>query len=153
MEKIINIILVFIFVMTLTGCKNNYPELDSDAIGFKIESFIDEEDDEALYSTFTYNDRTYMSYGTHNRSIKESDLDKCIGYIIQDENASSIVDLSNKDIRVYTLTDDKDNNFLMVYYIKTNWMNPIIFYRAIDTKDETINIPEYIDSLDYNYWK
>ena len=32
-------------------------------------------------------------------------------------------------------------------------MNPQSFYRAIDTRDKDIDIPKYIDDLDYNYWK
>ena len=32
-------------------------------------------------------------------------------------------------------------------------MNQPSFYRAIDTKNKDINIPKFIDSLDYNYWK
>ena len=72
--------------------------------------------------------------------------------IIQDENSSSVEDENNKDTRIYTLTDDKEHNFLMEYYIGTNLMNPQTFYRAIDTKDKDINIPIFIESLKYNYW-
>ncbi len=32
-------------------------------------------------------------------------------------------------------------------------MNQPDFYRAIDTKNKKINTPNYIESLEYNYWK
>ena len=61
-----------------------------------------------------------------------------------DENSSSVVDKNNKDTRIYTLTDDKENNFLMEYYIENDLMNSQLFYRAIDTRDKIITIPRYI---------
>ena len=62
-----------------------------------------------------------------------------------DENSSSVVDKNNKDTRIYTLTDDKENNFLMEYYIGNDLMNSQLFYRAIDTRDKIITIPRYIN--------
>ncbi len=41
----------------------------------------------------------------------------------------------------------------MEYYIKTNLMNPQFFYRAIDTGEKEINIPNFIKNLGYNYQK
>ena len=94
-----------------------------------------------------------MNYGTTNGLPEEKDINKCIGYIIQNENSSSIVDENNKDTRVYTLIEDKDENFLMVYYISTPFMNQPEIYRAIDTKGKDISIPSYIIFFDYNkYW-
>lgn len=157
MKKIIlGILLIGVGVVVLVsiGCGIKYPDLESDAIGFKVSSYIDENDpDDAGYLTIEYNCRTYMPYGTLKGTLKEKDIEKCVGYIIQDENSSSIPDKNNKDTRIYTLTDDEDNNFLMEYYIKTDLMNPQTFYRAIDTKGKDIDIPSYIDDLNYNYWK
>ena len=150
MNKISGIILLVALLFGLTGCGVKYPELEKDAIGFQTVSYIDENDDNAGYLMIKYNGRTYIPYGTLKGIIKEKDIDKCIGYIIQDENNSSVVDKDNKDTRIYTLTDDKDNNFLMEYYIGTSLMNQPIFYRAIDTKGKNINIPRYIGDSNYN---
>lgn len=152
-KKILGILLLVTLMCILTGCGVKYPELEKDAIGFKTNSYIDENDDNAGYLTIEYNGRIYMPYGTLKETLKEKYIEKCIGYIIQNENNSSVIDINNKNTRIYTLSDDKDNNFLMEHYIGTDLMNPQSFYRAIDTRDKDIDIPEYIDDLDYNYWK
>ncbi len=59
---------------------------------------------------------------------------------------------NDKDTRVYTLANDKDENFLMVYYIGESLMNQLDFYRVLDTKDKNIEIPNFIDKEDYEYW-
>ena len=130
-----------------------YPELEKDAIAFHTSIYIDKNNDNASYLIFEYNGRTYMPYGELKGVLKSNDIDKCIGYIIQDENSSSIVDKNNKDTKIYTLTEDRENNFLMEYYIGTSLMNQPIFYRAIDTKGKDINIPKIIDDTNHNYWK
>ena len=152
-KKILGILLIGVLVFSIIGCGIKYPDLEKNAIGFQTSSYTDENDDNASYLTIEYNGRTYMPYGSLKGTLKEKNIDKCIGYIIKDENSSSVVDKINKDTRIYTLTDDKENNFLLEYYIGTNLMNQPSFYRAIDTKDNNINIPKYIDNLDYNYWK
>ena len=152
-KKILGFLLMGVLVLSLTGCGIKYPDLEKDAIGFQTGNYIDENDDGSEYLTIEYNGRTYMPYGTLKGSLKEKDIDKCIGYIIQNENSSSIIDKDNKDNRIYKFIDDKENNFLMEYYIGTDLMDQPSFYRAIDTKNNDINIPKFIDSLDYNYWK
>lgn len=149
-NKLIGILLL---IVLLTGCGMKYPKLEKDAIAFKTSSYVDENDDGASYLIFEYNGRTYMPYSGLKGTLKSRDLDKCIGYIIQDENSSSVVDKDNKDTRIYTLTEDKENNFLMEYYIGTTEMNQPIFYRAMDTKGKNINIPKIIDDTEHNYWK
>lgn len=154
MKKILTVIIILtVIVFGLSGCGMKYPELEKDAIAFQTRRFVDENDDDASYLIFDYNGRTYLPYSTQNGFLKSSDLDKCIGYIIQDKLSSSIVDKDNKDTRIYTLTEDKENNFLMEYYIGTTLMNQPTFFRAIDTKGKNINIPKIISDTDYNYWK
>jgi hypothetical protein len=144
-------LVILLFCLLLVACTLVLPDLENGAIGFNTSSYIDESDGTG-YLTFEYNGRVYLPYGIQNGKLKTKDIDKCIGYIIQDENSSSVVDLDNKDTRIYTLTIDKENNFLMEYYIGTTLMNPKMFYRAMDTKGKDINIPNYIDTQDYNYW-
>ena len=135
-------LLIISLVLLLTVCGLKYPELESDAISFIPSSFIDENDDDAAYRTIEYKDRIYMPYGTIKKTVRSSDIDKCIGYIEED-----------KDTRIYTLKADENNNFLMEYYIGTTLMNQPVFYRAVDTNGVDIDVPKYILSLDYNYWR
>ena len=151
-KKLFGIILLGVLVPGLAGCEVNYPELKDDAIAFDMGEYIDEGNDNAGYGTIVYNGRTYMPYGTIKNSIKSKDIKECIGYIIQNENSSSIVDLDDKDTRVYTLAEDHNENYLMIYYIGTALMNQPDFWRAVDTKSSEIDTPNYIGSSDYGFW-
>ena len=139
--------LVLVTILTRT----NYPELKENAISFIMGEYKSDIDD-TLYGSLNYNDRIYIPYGTLKGQIKTKDIKNCIGYIVQDENSSSTTNLNDKDTRVYTLANDKDENFLMVYYIGESLMNQPDFYRALDTKDKNIEMPNFIDKEDYEYW-
>ena len=146
--------LTLLFSLLFVSCEHMvYPEMSDDAIAFEMGEYTDESDDDALYGTIEYEGRTYMPYGTLGRNIGKKDIDKCIGYIIQNENSSSIVDENDTDTRVYTLADDPEHNYLMDYYIGDSLMNQPYFWRAADTKGKEIDIPKYIDSLEYAYWE
>lgn len=94
-----------------------------------------------------------MPYGSTDENVKEENIDVCIGYIVQNENISSIVDESNTDTRIYTLIDDPEHNYLMDYNIEAPFLNDFVFFwRAVDTKGEDINMPEYITSDGDAYW-
>lgn len=147
------VLLLGFLIFYLTGCGVKYPDLENDAIAFNMGEYTDVSDDDAKYGTIQYNGRVYMPYGVLKGVINAKDIKKCIGYIIQNENSSSIIDQNNKDTRVYTLTEDLNENYLMIYYIGTTEMNQPDFWRAVDTKGKKIDTPNYIDSLDYNYWK
>ena len=161
MKKIVLILLIIVVVMAIVGIiiilnkdnKSIYPNLPEEPIAFSTTEFIDTADDDAGYLVIEYNGRRYMPYGTIKRSVKESDIDRCIGYIVHDEKFTSMIDVNNTDTRIYLLAEDNDNNFLMEYYIGTHLMNQPIFWRAVDTKGKEIFIPNCIDSLEYNYWK
>lgn len=149
---VVGIMLACIFILGSCG-QRKYPNLPNNAIAFNMGECIDENDDDAAYGTIEYEGRTYMPYGTLGGNVREKDIDKCIGYIIQNENSSSIVDESNTDTRVYTLVEDSEHNYLMDYYIGDTEMNQPYFWRAVDTKGKDIDTPKYIDSLEYSYWE
>lgn len=138
-----------------TGCGESiYPELPKNPIAFEMGSFTDVNDDNVGYGTIEYNGRIYMSYGALRKTLHKSDIDKCIGYIICDENSSSYTDLSDRTRRVYTLAGDTEENFLMDYLVDDTFMNQPGFWRAIDTKGKSVNQPDCIESLDYElFWK
>ena len=74
-----------------------------------------------------------------------NDIEKCIGYYVQDEN-------SDQNDRVCTLANDPDCNFLMSYYI-SGIMELHIFYWATDTKGVDMEILDFIDPSDSEYWE
>ena len=149
--KTMKLLFIVTIMLGLCACSSKYPELEDDAIAFEAGDFFDENYPDVGYITIEYNGRVYMPYGTGN--VGKKDIDKCIGYIIEDETISSVVDRNSKDTRVYTLTEDKENNYLMVYYIEDQVMNQPSFWRAIDTIGQGINTPKYITKLDDDYWK
>lgn len=145
------VILLSLFV--LNGCaKKSLPDLPNDAAAFEFGSFEDVEHDHALFGTIEYNGRTYIAYGTTNRLFKPGCVESCVGYIIQDEHSASVADPNNTDRRVYTVTGDSEQNFLIEYDDTVKLMNQPTFYRATDTKGKAINVPDYIDSLSYEFW-
>lgn len=146
MKKIITLLLSLICILTLVGCnQTKYPELPQDAIAFDMGEYIDKDDDEASYATIEYGGRIYIPYGTIGKTFHETDVDSCIGYLVQDGEKDT-------DQRIYTLVDDIECNYLMDYYVGDSFMNQPCFWRAIDTKGKEITTPEYIDSLEYQYW-
>ena len=162
-RKKVLIVLVIVFLIAAIICgifvilsekgTTNYPDLSENPIAFYTSVYVDINNDNEGYIAIEYNGRKYMPYGSLKRNVLKKDIDKCIGYVVQDENNSSISDENNKNTRIYTLKEDKENNFLMQYYIGTTLMNQPCFYRAADTKGKNIFIPKYINSLEYNYWK
>ena len=145
MRKLFLSVLI-IGILLLSSCgRIDYPEPEDNAIAFKMGSFEDTEHDNALFGTIEYNNRIYIGYSTVNNSYKRIKPDKCIGYIIQDEDST--------DVRVYTLSDDAEHNFLMEYDNTVKLMNQPFFYRAIDPKGQNIEIPESMDDLGYEFWE
>lgn len=140
------ILLVGIFIaIVLVGCGQSiYPELPKNAVAFDMKEITDETDDDTLYGTFEYNGRTYMGYGTLAGTLKDNDIEACLGYLVQDGEDST-------DYRVYTLSCNTNNDYLMIYV--DGVMNQPDFWRAIDTRGVVIDTPEYIDSLGYVYWE
>ena len=139
--------------LTLASCgKITYPDLPDDAIAFEMGKFVDSNDDDAEYGTIEYEGRTYIGYGTLDKSLHKKDIDRCVGCIIMDENSSSFTDLNDKSIRVYTLAGDTEHNYLMDCDTATSLMNQPSFWRAIDTQGADISAPDFIKPLEYSFW-
>ena len=145
---------IIICLLAITGCmKRDLPDLPSNAIEFDMETFHDIEHDDALYGSIEYCGRVYIPYGTINSKYKQSYIDSCIGYIIQNEHSSSVIDPDNTNRRIYTLSGDPEQNFLMDFDDTIKLMNQPAFFSALDSKGVEIDIPSYIDSLGYEFWE
>ena len=151
---IVKSLLVAVVMLTLCACGMKYPELEYDATKFQADVFMDENDPEdAGYLSIEYKKRTYIIYGTTSRSVKESDINTCEGYVIEDESVTSVPNPNGNSIRVYTLTGDLKNNYLLIHTEADDLMEQPEILRAIDTKGQNIETPSIVKSLDYNYWK
>ena len=130
----------------LTGCSRRIDyDLPKSPIEFHTGTFINPADSEDSYQSIEYDGRTYIGYGTLKNSIDGNDVGKCLGYIVQDG-------VVMKDVRLLLLNNDPDANYL-VQIFTDGFMNQPIFFRAIDTKGKAIGTPQYIERLDYPYWK
>ncbi len=76
-----------------------------EAIAFELGTFEDTENDEALFGAIEYDGRFYIGYGTINNKYGKKNIDNCIGYVIQDENSTSVPDPDYKNERIYTLKE------------------------------------------------
>ena len=138
----------------LCGCSGRkaYPGLPDDPAAFTVGGYTDADDDGASYGAIEFEGRTYLPYGIPGSSVSARDIDKCVGYIVMDNNISSVPDPDNRDTRVYTLTDDPSHNYLMDLYTGPGIMDQPSFWRAADTRGRDVYTPRFIDSLDYGYW-
>lgn len=153
MKKFVTIVCtVLACLFTLNGClKTPLPELSDDGIAFDMGTFHDSEHD-ALIGSIEYNGRTYILYGTTNNKYRQSKIESCVGYIIQNAHSSSVNDSDNTNRRIYTLAEDPEHCFLMEYDDSIKLMNQPTFLRAVDTKGINIEIPNYIDAFGYEFW-
>jgi hypothetical protein len=153
-KKLLIVLVTITLFVSMSACsQSKYPGLQEEAIAFSNASYVDANNEDAVYATIEYEGRTYLLYGTINSSFQTKDVEKCIGYIVQEESGASSSEEVDKDTRVYTLSDDPECNYLMVYDIGSTLMNQPDFMRAIDTLHKDISTPEYIDSLAYSFWK
>ena len=154
MKKVLVLMALLALTTCAAGCgKIHYPELSDDAIAFTMGTFEDSEHDDSLFGTIEYNGRIYIPYGTTNLAYSQKSIDECIGYLIMDENSTSVPDSDNKNVRIYTVSDDPDNNYLLEFDETITLMNQPVFYRALDTKGKDITTPKFIDSLEYKFWE
>ncbi|MBO4457127.1 MAG: hypothetical protein J5802_05370 [Butyrivibrio sp.] len=136
-------------VLLLVGCGDSmFPDLPDDAIAFVGKEYLDKgRSFDHYFSEFEYNGRKYVDYGDFEGFFHKKDIDKCIGYIPQPDGSTNV--------RMYTLTEDKECNFLLTYEVNSKeLMNPGVL-RAVDTMGKDIDIPKHVFPADYceRIWK
>jgi hypothetical protein len=151
MKKQLALVLALVMVFGLTGCgAPNYPDLPDDPLVLTTFETADAEG----FSCIAYNGRIYAPYGTiDSRYPKASEVDACIGYVVQDTADGVETSDASDTARMYTLIDDPAHNYLMFYDTETTLMNQPAFWRCIDTRGQEIETPAYVKSLEYDYWK
>ena len=129
----------------LTGCGRRIDyELPENPIEFHTGTFLNPADPDDTYQSSEYNGRTYIGYGTLKGSIDGDDVGQCLGYVVQDG-------VKLDDMRVFLLNSDPDANYL-VQLVSGGMMDQPVFFRALDTRGREIDIPRYVESLDYPCW-
>lgn len=141
---ILSVAAVLLIVLTGCGDKIDYSLPDNPQV-FMAETYVNPYIPDDEYLSFEYRDRTYVPFGVLDGKIGATDVDRCLGFITS---------AGEKDTnsRVFTLTADPYHNFL-VELNADGFMDAPMFYRAIDTYLEDIEIPSYIWDQDYDVWK
>ncbi len=149
-NKLIIILLVLMNILLLSGCTNTLGvELPDDPIEFVTYDFDNPDNPDDEYMAFDYDGRTYILYGTLNGVIHKSALGGCLGYLTMDNGMED-----DKGDLVVTLKSVNNYDILMNYYINDGTgMNDPVFFRAIDTQDKDIEIPNYISPSTYEFWE
>ena len=137
------VFLLALAAFTLTACGGIDRSLPEDPIAFYTNTFANPADAEDTYASIEYDGRTYIPYGTLKNRIAGKDVGPCLGYVVQDG-------VPMEDVRVFPLTADPENNFLME--TTEGFMDQPFFLRAVDTRGKEILVPGYIDSLSYDFW-
>lgn len=140
MKQLYKIILpLFAVLIMLSGCSGsvNY-DLPPNPEGFETYEYQG-------FMAVDYNGRTYVPYGTLKGKIYGRNIDRCVGYIIQDGEEM-------KDTRLYILEDDDNVDYLMEYCVDGEMEQPM-FLRAVDTVGCDVAELEYIESLEYDFWE
>lgn len=147
-KKQLLITVIVVTALIFTGCGSlNYPDLPTNPIEFRTSVFENPQNDneEATFSSVEYNGRTYILFGTVSGRLKKTDIQSCLGYIVQGGEKM-------EDIRIYSLSSDPDNNYLMECIVEGEMEQPC-FLRAVDTAGEDIETPAFIDDMGYGFWQ
>ena len=132
---------VFAAVFT-AGCGRDYLKLPDDPIEFVPYSFLSE-DTQGL-DVIVLDERPFVVYGTLKDSLKLDEVvDKVLGYRYS-ENAPD-------DRSEFVIKLNGTDDYLMVYYADA-FMQPPVFYRALDTEGQDIYTPDYIESYGDSIW-
>lgn len=128
----------------ILGCGKGIDDtLPANPLVFESIDYTNPDNTSDSYMSIMYNGRIFVPFGTLENSINGKDIEACVGYIKNIENPE------DTGMRIYTLKESDD--FLM-NKISDTIMDQPMFYRAVDTKNSNISIPEYIASLDYAFW-
>lgn len=77
--------------------------------------------------------------------LSGSDVGECLGYIVQNGQ-------KDENSRFFLLNEDTDCNYLVILETEGKMTQPS-FMRAIDTQTKEITTPDYIQDLEYEFWK
>ncbi len=101
--------------------------------------FRNPNDIDDTYMKIELNDRVYIPFGTQNKDLTDKEIGKCIA-----------VNKNNKNQKYYEVKDSED---LIASFYDKGFVSQIDFYRALDSKDKEIFVPEFVRILNFDYWE
>ena len=137
--KLFTITGALIMTVLFTGCHlpTGHHEYD---LPDKPRNFVKTEDESMDSMVITIDGRTYAPFGRVDQRMDQGTVRECLGYIDGD-----------KDDRVYTISQDPHDNYIMIKYVG-GVMDQPEFWRDIATRGEDIFTPEFIADLGYEEW-
>ena len=137
--KLIPIMATIITALLFSGCHLPTGNHEYD-LPKNPQNFTTTENDEMDSMVITIGDRTYAPYGRVNHRMDNGTVRECLGYIDGD-----------KDYRVYTISQDPDDNYIMIKNEGGLKEQPE-FWRDIATRGEDIFTPDLIIDNGYEQW-
>ena len=135
--------------LMLTACGDTSSKIDftmpDSPTEFNLTTVADPADETKSYAAIEYNGKTYVQFGILNGELTQSDVGPRLGYVVQD-------DVKIEDIGIFSLTFDADQNYLISLDDKGIMQNNTIF-RNSETVGNDIEIPSFIESGNFDYWK
>ena len=115
------------------------PDVPENPALVTLGEYVNKSDTEDGYATVKIGKREYIPFGTlESGTLLYEVAEKCVAVKEDDENT-----------RYYSLKESGD--FIVDHNAK-GFMEIDMVYRAVDTIDKDIDIPEYIESNDYDIW-
>lgn len=150
MKKIRIAVAAVMTALTLTACGNGTESkfdftMPDTPTEFVTTVIADSEDETTKYAAIEFDGKTYVSYGTLDGEIEQSDVGARLGYLVQDGQKL-------EEIGIFPLTADPEQNYLLSMDEKGIMESKTIF-RNSETVGKDIETPSFIKSSDYNYWK
>ena len=132
--------LIMCGTLLMSGCSlinGNNEVLDLPPNPQSFEQVYNEEDGDTTIEVYG---RTYSYFGQVKGKMSNDSIRECLGYVGADKN-----------LRIYSLCDDPYDNYIMVKYIG-GIMDQPSFLRAVDTRQQDVYTPSYIESSGYECW-
>lgn len=139
MKLIKSVVIILFSIFLLTGCSMKWfdkaYELPDNA-----QSYVLEKNKDTGSVDIRIDGKTYSLYGKVKGKMNSDYIRDCLGYVD-----------GNINIRIYTLVDDASDKYILVLNISEINGQPEI-YRDMDTWQQDILTPSYIESCNYESW-
>ena len=135
-----SVVIILSCTMLLSGCSLINRNKVSINLPDNAQSYTSIYDEDTGDITIKTNGKTYSYFGTIGDTMPATSVRDCLGYLDGDKNT-----------RICTLTEDPNDNYIMVKNVNGIMEQPQ-FFRAMDTRNRDIFTPSYIEPLGFECW-